>query len=119
MNDNSMSANQDHAITITSTAVDEIKRLLSRESEKDLFLRIGVAPGGCSGMSYLMAFDHNQAEHDHLYDYDGLKVVIDSRVLSHLKGSILDYKMGLLGGGFQFENPNARRSCGCGSSFTC
>jgi len=119
MNENPTSANKNQAITITAAAIDEIKRLLSLESATDLFLRIGVVAGGCSGMSYMMAFDQKPAEHDLEYDYDGLKVVVDSRMLPHLNGSVLDYRKGLLGGGFQFENPNASRSCGCGNSFTC
>jgi len=119
MNENTNSTDKDQAITITPAAVDEIRRLLTEESEKNLFLRIGVAAGGCSGMSYMMAFDMNEAEHDRQFDYDGLKVVVDARALPYLNGSILDYKKGMLGGGFHFSNPNASRSCGCGSSFTC
>ncbi len=119
MNENSTAANKNQAITITPTAIDEIKKFLSQESDKGLFLRIGVTAGGCSGMSYTMAFDLRLAEHDLEYDYDGLKVIVDSRALPHLDGSVLDYKKGMLGGGFQFENPNASRSCGCGSSFAC
>lgn len=119
MNEHSTSDNKNQAVTITPAAIDEIKRLLDQETEQDLFLRIGVAAGGCSGLSYQMAFDQKPGEHDREYDYDGLKVVVDSRALAYLEGSVLDYKTGLLGGGFQFENPNARGSCGCGSSFTC
>lgn len=119
MSENSISSDKDRAVTITETAIAEIKRLLQQESESELFLRIGVAAGGCSGMSYVMAFDNNLAEHDRQFDYDGLKVVVDSRALPYLSGSTLNYKGGMLGGGFQFENPNAHRSCGCGSSFTC
>ena len=119
MLDNSISSDKDRAVTITDTAIAEIKRLLDQESDPDLFLRIGVAAGGCSGMSYVMAFDNKLAEHDRQFDYHGLKVVVDSHALPYLTGSVLDYKGGMLGGGFHFSNPNARRSCGCGSSFTC
>ncbi|UCG63061.1 MAG: iron-sulfur cluster assembly accessory protein [Candidatus Zixiibacteriota bacterium] len=119
MSDNSISSHKDPAVTITDTAISEIKRLLQQESNPNLFLRIGVAAGGCSGMSYVMAFDNNPGEHDRQFDYNGLKVVIDGRALPYLTGSVVDYKGGMLGGGFHFSNPNARRSCGCGSSFTC
>lgn len=119
MPDNRLSADSEKVISITDTAVVEIKRLLEQEGDSALFLRIGVSAGGCSGMSYVMAFDTEGQEHDQQFDYSGLKVVVDSRALPYLSGSILDYKGGMLGGGFQFENPNAKRSCGCGSSFTC
>ena len=70
-------------------------------------------------MSYVMAFDNQKASQDEEFNYDGVRVVVDGRALPYLNGSVLDYKGGMLGGGFQFENPNASRSCGCGSSFTC
>lgn len=119
MPDNILSTDSEKVIAITDTAVSEIKRLLEQEADSGLFLRIGVSAGGCSGMSYVMAFDTEAQQHDRHFDYDGLKVVVDSRALPYLSGSLLDYKGGMLGGGFQFENPNAKRSCGCGSSFTC
>ena len=119
MTDNTTPANDEKVVSISDTAVTEIKRLMEQEADPKLFLRIGVAAGGCSGMSYVMAFDTENQEYDQEFDYDGLKVVVDSRALPYLSGSVLDYKGGMLGGGFQFENPNAKRSCGCGSSFTC
>lgn len=119
MTDNTSPVNNEKVVSISDTAVAEIKRLMEPEADPKLFLRIGVAAGGCSGMSYVMAFDTENQEHDQEFNYDGLKVVVDSRALPYLSGSVLDYKGGMLGGGFQFENPNAKRSCGCGSSFTC
>jgi iron-sulfur cluster assembly protein len=106
-------------VLVTKTATDEIKRLMSLEKESNLYLRIGVAAGGCSGMSYTMAFDTEKLPDDREFDYDGVKVIVDGKALSHLSGTTLDFKGGLLGGGFAFSNPNARRSCGCGSSFSC
>ena len=89
------------------------------EKDDDLYLRLGVESGGCSGMSYSMAFDSNKTDFDREFEFDGLKVIVDFKALRPLAGTILDYQGGLLGGGFQFKNPNAKRSCGCGSSFSC
>lgn len=112
-------ANTEQVITITSPAIDEIKRLMAEEKQENLFLRLGVSAGGCSGMSYSMAFDTDKEEFDRVFDFDEIKVLIDLKALMYLAGSILDYQGGLMGGGFTFHNPNAKRSCGCGSSFTC
>ena len=114
-------ANQpsDQLVTITPSAVTELKRLLAEENDNNLFLRLGVSAGGCSGMSYSMGFDDNPSDMDREFDFDGLKVRVDLKALRYIKDSTLDYKGGMLGGGFQFSNPNAKRSCGCGSSFTC
>jgi iron-sulfur cluster assembly protein len=106
-------------ITVTPAAVREAKRLMTLEERDDLFLRLSISEGGCSGMSYAMAFDDQPSDLDREFDFDGLKVRVDLKALMYLKGSTLDYESGLLGGGFKFSNPNARRSCGCGSSFTC
>jgi iron-sulfur cluster assembly protein len=109
----------DIIVEITPAAVAEIKRLREAEKDQSLFLRLGVAAGGCSGMSYSMAFDNNPGQFDREFDYDGLKVRIDLKAIKYLAGTVLDFKSGLLGGGFSFTNPNAKRSCGCGSSFSC
>ena len=106
-------------VNLTEAAVSELKRLLDKEDRDNLFLRIGVDSGGCSGMSYKMAFDDKPAEIDQQFDFDGLAIRIDPNALMYLNGIVIDYKGGLLGGGFHFSNPNAKRSCGCGTSFTC
>ncbi len=106
-------------ISVTPTAIVELKRLLAEEKQSDMFLRIGVSSGGCSGMSYALAFDDKPLENDLSFDFDDLKVRIDSQALGYLKGTQLDFTGGMVGGGFSFSNPNAKRSCGCGSSFTC
>ena len=119
MADNSKEATQDQIITVSPSAVAEVKRLLDQEEDKSLFLRLGVSAGGCSGMSYSMAFDNQASDLDRVFDFDGLQVRVDLKALMYLKGSVLDYEGGMLGGGFKFSNPNAKRSCGCGTSFTC
>jgi iron-sulfur cluster assembly accessory protein len=108
-----------NTVVVTKAAVDEVKRLMAQEKEENLYLRIGVAAGGCSGMSYTMAFDTEKQNNDHELNFEDLKVLIDDKALTQLNGTTLDFKGGLLGGGFAFSNPNARRSCGCGSSFSC
>ena len=106
------------AIHLTDTAVAELKRLIAAETEKDMFVRLGVSSGGCSGLSYAMEFDNNPQEGDREFAFDGLTVRVDLKALMYLNGVTLDYKTGLMGG-FSFSNPNAKRSCGCGTSFTC
>ncbi len=106
-------------INLTPSAVSEIKRLMDQESAENIFLRVGVTQGGCSGMSYAMGFDSERSEYDREYDFGPFKVVVNEESLLYLSGSTLDYKGGLMGGGFTFLNPNAKRSCGCGSSFRC
>lgn len=103
-------------ITLTSKAVSEVKRLLAQEQKPELGLRIGVRPGGCSGMSYMLGFDTLQ-EGDKIQDLDGIKVMMDAQSSLYLDGTELDYQDGLQGKGFTFHNPNATRSCGCGESF--
>jgi iron-sulfur cluster assembly protein len=109
----------EEVIRFTPEAIREVKRLLDKEETPDLFLRLGVEAGGCSGLSYVMTFDNQATDLDREFEFDGLKVRVDLKALMHLKGTTLDYRGGLMGGGFTFSNPNAKRSCGCGSSFTC
>lgn len=106
-------------ITITPEAIAEVKRLAAGEKDEKLYLRLGVAAGGCSGMSYNMAFDTEKDNNDLLFTVDNFDILIDNKALTYLSGTVLDYKGGMLGGGFTFSNPNAKRSCGCGTSFSC
>ena len=106
-------------IDVTADAAGEISRLMALEKKPDLYLRLGVSSGGCSGMSYIMEFDSDKGQFDREFDFHGVKVIVDLKALQYLTGTVLDYKAALTGGGFSFENPNAKRSCGCGSSFTC
>eukprot|EP00891_Asterochloris_glomerata_P003071 jgi/Astpho2/3071/gw1.00051.209.1_t len=84
-----------------------------------MLLRIGVKSGGCSGMSYMMEFEEeaNVKPADSVMHYEGFKLVCDAKSLLYLFGMSLDYSNALIGGGFQFQNPNAQDSCGCGKSF--
>jgi len=104
-------------ITLTQSASEKIKEMLAAEEQDNLFLRIGVMPGGCSGFSYALGFDDEIKEGDLEYAQNGVKVVTDSSSLRYLEGVEIDYKDSGMGGGFVIHNPNAVASCGCGSSF--
>ena len=119
MTENIKESTQQMSITITPEALVEVKRLLAQEKDENLYLRIGVAAGGCSGMSYTIAFDTEKMDDDSEFAFESIKVLVGEKALVQLNGTILDYKGGLMGAGFSFSNPNARRSCGCGSSFSC
>ncbi len=105
-------------ITLTDTAASKVKALIETESEDNLALRVAVRPGGCSGFSYEMFFDADIAADDVQVDYRGVKVVVDASSAQLLEGATLDYADGLNQAGFQINNPNAQRSCGCGQSFS-
>ena len=118
MTDQSRNSSKQQAIQLTPEAVAEVKRLMALEKDTPSYLRLGVQAGGCSGMSYSMAFDSSKGEFDQEFVFDDLRVLVDRRALMYLAGVSLEYKGGL-DGGFSFVNPNAKRSCGCGTSFTC
>ena len=105
-------------ITLTDNAAVKVKQLIEAEGDPSLALRVAVRPGGCSGFSYEMFFDTEFATDDLSADYDGVKVVSDPSSAQMLVGATLDYKDGLQDAGFAINNPNASRSCGCGSSFS-
>lgn len=105
-------------ITVTEVAAKEVQRLLQENDLKDAVLRMGVQGGGCSGLSYTLGFDEQVGENDQVFDMEGFKIAVDMKSYLYLDGTELDYTTDLLGGGFRFNNPNASRSCGCGSSFT-
>ncbi len=105
-------------ITLTENAVKEVKRMMEAQKLQNVGLRIGVKGGGCSGMSYTLNFDKEIREQDQTFEFEGVKVVVDSKSLLYLEGTSLDYVSALNGSGFKFNNPTASRSCGCGSSFS-
>lgn len=105
-------------ITLTPTAATKVGALLAQEDEDGLALRVAVRPGGCSGFSYEMYFDSEFAADDTTSEYEGVKVVVDASSAMLLEGATLDYKDGIQETGFSINNPNAQRTCGCGSSFS-
>jgi iron-sulfur cluster assembly protein len=110
---------QKRGILMSEAALKHVLDLRNQHGQ-DLCLRVGVRQGGCSGMSYMMDFEDisNIREDDEVFDYDGFKVVCDPKSMLYLYGLTLDYSNALIGGGFQFTNPNASQTCGCGKSFT-
>lgn len=105
------------ALELTETAVTHVKELIEGQGNPDLKLRVGVKGGGCSGMSYTLALDAQQREGDEAFTYGDVTVLVDMKSYLFLNGTTLNYVEDIMGGGFKFENPNAQRSCGCGSSF--
>ena len=106
-------------ITLTDAATAKVAELLAEEEGgESLALRVAVRPGGCSGFSYEMFFDSEIADDDVVREFGSVKVAVDPASADLLKGSTLDYSDGLQGAGFHVTNPNATRTCGCGSSFS-
>jgi iron-sulfur cluster assembly accessory protein len=107
-------------VTLTSKAVAKVKELMEQQDPKPAAVRLGVRGGGCSGFSYAMVFDDvpTATENDDEIDLDGLKVRVDNMSAMYLEGCEVDYVDGLAGAGFTFNNPNVKRTCGCGSSFS-
>lgn len=106
-------------ITLTPSAAQEVKRLMEKEQKPNLALRIGVKGGGCSGFSYVVSLDEaSPKQYDTAFEQDGIKVLVDAKSHLYLDGTMVDYKNSLMGGGFEFSNPLAKKSCGCGSSFS-
>lgn len=106
-------------VQITQAAVKQILFLMSKKGGANLSLRIGVKGGGCSGLSYVMNIEESPTPKDSVFEIEGLSVFIDAKSLQFIDGLELDYTTkNLLEGGWKFTNPNAQRSCGCGTSFT-
>ncbi|MEX0967672.1 MAG: iron-sulfur cluster assembly accessory protein [Bacteroidia bacterium] len=105
-------------ITITDKAKDRLEKLRTEEGhDTSYFVRVGVAGGGCSGLTYKLEFDNKMQEGDQTFEDKNVKVVVDTKSFLYLFGTELDFSDGLNGKGFQFINPNATRTCGCGESF--
>ena len=106
-------------ITLTPAATQQVKKLIEQEQKPNIGLRIGVKGGGCSGMTYVLSIDEaSPKQYDSVFEQDGIKVLVDAKSQLYLDGTTIDYKGNLMGGGFEFENPLAKKSCGCGTSFS-
>ena len=105
-------------IEVTDNAKKRIEELREQEGKTDSYhIRVGVKGGGCSGLMYDLAFEAEPHEGDETFEDKGVKIFVDKRSLLYLLGTKLDFSDGLNGKGFQFINPNASRTCGCGESF--
>lgn len=104
-------------ITLTDNAIREYKRQLSADDKSGHAVRFGLRPGGCAGTKYLIEFTTTLGDDDHVFEQDGLRVVCDAISLTSLRGLRVDFVEALVGGGFQYQNPNATINCNCGKSF--
>ena len=106
-------------ITISDLAADRIKELRQKEGlTTDYNIRVAVEGGGCSGLMYNLDFASEPKDHDAIFEDKGVKIMVDKKSILYLAGTELDFSDGLNGKGFQFKNPNASRTCGCGESFS-
>lgn len=109
----------DTMITVSDTARDQVMHLLAQDGKgPDAFVRVGVKGGGCSGLMYVLDFDDQMQDGDQVFEDKGVRIVVDRKSFLYLIGTELRYSGGLNGKGFEFHNPNANRTCGCGESFS-
>ena len=108
----------DEKIILTEQAIKRVKAILSGENKPNHALRVSVTGGGCSGMSYNLSFDNKEGEFDKIFKINGVKVYCDLKSWLYVKGTTIDFSDDLLSGGFKIDNPNAERTCGCGTSFS-
>ena len=113
-----ISTELNHKIEFTKRAAKRLDAILKAEGKMDYGLRVEVISGGCSGMNYNMTFDNKQNEFDKVFESQGLKIYCDLKSWLYLKGVKVDFSDDMLSGGFQIINPNAKRTCGCGTSFS-
>lgn len=104
-------------LKLTAKAIEMAAKAIERRDTPTQGLRLGVRGGGCSGVSYAIEFADKVRSRDHVFEFDGVNVVVDPKSLVYLRGSILDYEVKLMEHGFKFRNPNEKSSCGCGESF--
>ena len=105
-------------LQLTDNATSKVKEIMTQQNPAPSALRVAVVGGGCSGFSYHMAFDNQENPADNVYQFDGVKVLVDQMSEMYLDGVQIDYIETLEGAGFKFNNPNVKSTCGCGSSFS-
>lgn len=109
---------QKYDITITEKAAGQVKKLSQREGHQTVGLRVAVQGGGCSGLTYKLAIEEQERAGDKVFSQHGVKLMVDGKSYIFLVGTTLDFSDGLNGKGFTFANPNAKKTCGCGTSFS-
>lgn len=103
-------------ISLTETAQDRVKAMLDQRG-RGFGIRIGVKTTGCSGLAYVLEYVDRLEEHDHIFEFGGVKVVVDPKSVAYLEGMQIDYVRKGINAGFEFQNPNEKDRCGCGESF--
>jgi iron-sulfur cluster assembly accessory protein len=104
-------------VQLTEVAAGKVKEIMAQQNPAPAALRVAVVGGGCSGFSYHMAFDNQENPSDNVYEFEGVKLLVDQMSEMYLDGVQIDYIETLEGAGFKFNNPNVKSTCGCGSSF--
>ncbi|MGV3619916.1 MAG: HesB/IscA family protein [Archangium sp.] len=112
------SSSEAPAMTLTERAVAQVKQVISEHKLDGHFLTVRVVPAGCSGLGYDLNLIDTSKDGDLVWEQDGVKICTDAMSLQYLKGTVVDYHSSTTASGFKFENPNAKSSCGCGSSFS-
>ena len=115
---NAASTTDTHGVTLTDVAASKVKSLLEQEGRDDLRLRVGVQPGGCSGLIYQLYFDERALDGDLVRDFYGVAVVVDRMSAAYAEGASIDFADTIEKQGFTIDNPNAGSSCACGDSFS-
>ena len=112
------SAQQTKVVDVTLKAAEKVMEFMKQEGKDNLYLRVYVTGGGCSGLSYGMGFEENPDEDDMVLEQNGIKILVDNYSQKYLKGANVDYIERLMGSGFKISNPNVTKSCSCGHSFS-
>lgn len=108
----------DEAIVLTARAAKRMRAVMSSEDKENQGLRLSVVGGGCSGLSYDLTIENTQGEFDKVFESEGITIYCDLQSWLYLKGTEIDFSNDMLSGGFKLNNPNAARTCGCGTSFS-
>jgi iron-sulfur cluster insertion protein len=108
----------EHPLDFTAAAAQKVRELITEEGNLALKLRVYISGGGCSGFQYGFSFDEQQSDDDYVLERDGVALLVDPLSLQYLAGAEIDYRENLNGAQFVIRNPNARTTCGCGSSFS-
>ena len=105
-------------VRFSDSAVRKIKAMMEKEGKQNYGLRFGVVTGGCAGLSYELSLQKNSYENEHVLEHDGVRIFVNEECVSLIKGTFIDYIDTLKESGFKYHNPNAKSSCGCGTSFS-
>lgn len=111
-----MQQTKEMIVALTEKAANKVKQMLEKENKKDYGLRVGIVMGGCSGYMYDISFEKEPKSSDTVMEEKGVKIFMNPESITFMKGSTVDYKNGLQNAGFKIDNPNVKRSCGCGHS---